>query len=350
MKRYSVGVLGATGAVGQRLVQLLEGHPWFTLTAVVASERSVNRPYGEAVSWQLESPVPAEAAPLMVKGLSPNLDCDLVLSALDPAVAGTAEEDFARSGYPVISNARNHRMDQDVPLLIPEVNWEHSAVIPHQRAWRKFSSGCLVTNPNCSTIGLALALKPLEDAFGVSEASVVTMQALSGAGLRGVGALAIHDNLIPHIAGEEEKLQTESLKILGSLRDQRFLPADLRISAQCNRVPVRDGHTEAVSVRLRSPATAEQIRQTFGAFTSEPQRLGLPSAPPHPVLLVDAIDRPQPRLDRDAANGMAVSVGNIRPCPVLDWKFTLVVHNAIRGAAGAALLNAELLLAQGYIR
>lgn len=349
MRNYRVAVLGATGAVGQRLVQLLAGHPWFTLTELVASERSAMRPYGEAVSWQLESPVPADAAPLLVKGMSTNLDCDLVFSALDPEVAGAAESDLARAGYPVISNARNHRMDQDVPLLVPEVNWEHAAVIPQQRALRQFSSGCLVTNPNCSTIGLALALKPLQDAFGLAAVSVVTMQALSGAGLSGVDALTIQDNLIPHIAGEEEKLETESLKVLGRLQEQSFIPADVQISAHCNRVAVRDGHTEAVSVRLQNPASAEDVRQSFRDFTAEPQRLGLPSAPPHPLLLLDAVDRPQPRLDRGAGGGMAVSIGQIRPCPVLNWKFTLVVHNAIRGAAGAALLNAELLVAQGYL-
>jgi aspartate-semialdehyde dehydrogenase len=194
-----------------------------------------------------------------------------------------------------------------------------------------------------------MALKPLQDAFGVSEVSVVTMQALSGAGLKGVAAMTIQDNVIPHVPGEEEKLESESLKILGGLQGERFVPADLRVSAQCNRVAVLDGHTEAVSVRLRTPATADQLHQAFSTFTSEPQRLRLPSAPPHPVLVVDGVDRPQPRLDRDVAKGMAVSVGHLRPCPVLDWKFTLVVHNAIRGAAGAALLNAELLVAQGYV-
>jgi aspartate-semialdehyde dehydrogenase len=349
MKRYRVGVLGATGAVGQRLVQLLEGHPWFSLTEVVASERSSGRPYGEAVSWRLGSRVPEEAARLVIKDLSPHLDCDLVLSALDSAVAGDAEESLATAGFPVISNARNHRMEDDVPLLIPEVNWEHTAVLPHQRALRHYSTGLLATNPNCSTIGLAMALKPLQDAFGVSEVSVVTMQALSGAGLKGVAAMTIQDNIIPHVPGEEEKLESESLKILGGLQGERFVPADLRVSAQCNRVAVLDGHTEAISVRLRTPATADQLRQAFSTFTSEPQRLRLPSAPPHPVLVVDGVDRPQPRLDRDVAKGMAVSVGHLRPCPVLDWKFTLVVHNAIRGAAGAALLNAELLVAQGYV-
>ncbi|HVB54456.1 MAG TPA: aspartate-semialdehyde dehydrogenase [Candidatus Acidoferrales bacterium] len=349
MKRFRVGVLGATGAVGQRLVQLLEDHPWFTVTEVVASERSAGRAYDEAVSWRLASRIPEEVAHLVVQPLSAELDCDLVLSALDSQVAGDAESALAAAGCPVISNARNHRLDEDVPLLIPEVNWEHAAVLRHQRALRHFTTGLLATNPNCSAIGLTLALKPLQDAFGVAEVSVVTMQALSGAGITGVAAMTILDNVIPYVAGEEEKIETESLKILGGLESERFVPADLRVSAQCNRVGVLDGHTEAVSVRLRTEATADQLRQAFAGFTSEPQRLQLPSAPPNPVLVVDGADRPQPQLDRGAAQGMAVSVGHLRPCPVLDWKFTLVVHNAIRGAAGAALLNAELLVAQGYI-
>jgi aspartate-semialdehyde dehydrogenase len=349
MKRYRVGVLGATGTVGQRLIQLLEGHPWFTLAEVVASPRSAGRAYVEAVPWRLESGIPEGAAKLVVKDLGADLDCDLLLSALDSTVAGEAEEHYASAGHPVVSNARNHRMENDVPLLIPEVNWEHAAMLTHQRALRQYSTGLIATNPNCSAIGLTMALKPLQDAFGVAEVSVVTLQALSGAGLEGVAAVAIQDNVIPHIAGEEEKLQTESLKILGGFNNHRFLPAELQVSAQCNRVPVLDGHTEAVSVRLRSAATSNQLHQALAAFTSEPQRLQLPSAPPHPVLVVEGVDRPQPRLDRGTAKGMAVSVGHIRPCQVLDWKFTLVVHNAIRGAAGAALLNAELLVAQGYV-
>jgi aspartate-semialdehyde dehydrogenase len=349
MKRYRVGVLGATGAVGQRLVQLLEGHPWFTLTELVASERSVGRPYREAVSWRLGTPVPEEAARMVVRPLAADLACDLVLSALDAKVAGEAEASLAAAGYPVISNARNHRMDEDVPLLIPEVNWQHAAVLTHQRALRHYTTGFIATNPNCSAIGLTLALKPLQDAFGLTEVSVVTMQALSGAGVDGVPAMTILDNVIPYVSGEEEKIETESLKILGGLEGEQFVPAKMRVSAQCNRVAVADGHTEAVSIRLADSATAKELGQAFANFTSEPQRLQLPSAPPHPVLVLDGDDRPQPRLDRDAELGMAVSVGHLRPCPVLDWKFTLVVHNAIRGAAGAALLNAELLVAQGYI-
>ncbi|MFZ0996501.1 MAG: aspartate-semialdehyde dehydrogenase [Candidatus Dormiibacterota bacterium] len=349
MSSYRVGVLGATGAVGQHLVRLLDGHPWFTLTEVVASTRSAGRTYADAVSWRMDTGIPESAARLAIKGIGEDLDCQLLFSALDAAVAGEAEQAYAKAGHPVVSNARNHRMENDVPLLIPEVNWEHASVLRHQRMRRQYSTGLIATNPNCSAIGLTMALKPLQDAFGISEVSVVTLQALSGAGLDGVAAVTIQDNVIPYIADEEEKLQAESLKILGGLEGNQFSPADLRISAQCNRVAVLDGHTEAVSLRLRSAATAQQLRMALAGFTSEPQRLQLPSAPPNPVVLVDGVDRPQPRLDRDTAKGMAVSIGHIRPCPVLEWKFTLVVHNAIRGAAGAALLNAELLVAQGYI-
>ncbi|MGH7642307.1 MAG: aspartate-semialdehyde dehydrogenase [Candidatus Dormibacteria bacterium] len=349
MRVFRVAVLGATGAVGQRLVQLLEGHPWFTVSEVVASERSAGRPYGKAVAWRLATPIPETVSHLTIRPLSQHLECDLVLSALDGEVAGDAEARLAKAGFPVISNARNHRFDDDVPLLIPEVNWEHAAMLQHQRARRGYTTGLLVTNPNCSAIGLALALKPLQDAFGLAAVSVVTMQAVSGAGISGVPGLSILDNVIPYVAGEEEKIESESLKILGGMEGGRFVPANLVISAQCNRVGVLDGHTEAVSVRLRSEADADQVRRALADFTSEPQRLQLPSSPPNPILVVDGVDRPQPRLDREAARGMAVSVGRLRPCSVLDWKFTLVVHNAIRGAAGAALLNAELLVSLGYI-
>lgn len=349
MERLRVGVLGATGIVGQWLMQLLDQHPWFTVSALVASGRSAGRLYQDAVSWRLETPIPESVSGITVQGLDESLECDLVISALESSVAGAAEERFAEQGFPVLSNARNHRMDADVPLLIPEVNWEHVRMIPLQRSRRGYESGFIVTNPNCSTVGLVMALKPLMDRFGISEVSVVTMQAISGAGLDGVAAGAIHDNVIPYVSAEEEKLETEPLKILGDLDGHGFSPAHFHLSAQCNRVPVLEGHTEAVSVRLRSPATQAEVSKALASFQSEPQRLDLPSAPAHPVLVSESVDRPQPRLDRSASRGMAVTVGHIRPCPVLDWKFTLVVHNVLRGAAGAALLNAELLAAQGYL-
>lgn len=336
--------------MGQRLVQLLEGHPWFELTDVVASERSAGRPYAEAASWRLSSPIPAAARRLPVKALGADLECQLALSALDAAVAGEAEACLAKAGLPVVSNARHHRMEADVPLIIPEVNWEHTRVLALQRSNRGWAEGLIATNPNCSAVGLTMVLKPLLDAFGVEQVQVVTMQALSGAGVGGVAGMAILDNLIPHIEGEEEKVEQEPLKILGELREGHFQPAQVEISAQCHRVAVLDGHTEAVSVRLTQTASLAEVRQALADFTSEPQRLGLPSAPVHPVVVLDQTDRPQPLLDRGAGGGMSVSVGRIRPCPILDWKFDLVVHNTIRGAAGAALLNAELLVAQGYLR
>ena len=349
VRTIRVGVLGATGAVGQRLVAMLERHPWFRLAEVVASDRSAGRPYSAAAGWRLESPLPEAARELVVKDLDDELECDLLLSALDASVAGVAEEMYARAGFPVISNSRNHRMDEDVPLLIPEVNWEHSAAIPGQRQRRGFGAGFMVTNPNCSTIGLVMALKPLQDAFGLAAVQVVTMQAISGAGLDGVSAGAIQDNVIPYIGGEEEKLEAEPLKILGAFDGSGFVAAEMTVSAQCNRVPVLDGHTESVSVRLARPASQREVEDALRGFTSEPQRLGLPSAPSRPILLSPEPDRPQPRLDRNAGSGMAVVVGRVRPCPVQDWKFTVLSHNMVRGAAGAALLNAELLAAEGFI-
>jgi aspartate-semialdehyde dehydrogenase len=349
MESYRIGVLGATGAVGQQLVWMLARHPWFTLTEVVASDRSAGRTYAEAVSWRLNSLVPAGAGALTVKSLKSELACDLLISALDADLAGRAEVEFARAGYPVVSNSSSHRMDDDVPLLIPEVNPEHLAMIDLQRRRRRYARGFIVTNPNCSTIGLTMALKPLHDAFGVTEVQVVTMQAISGAGLDGVPAGAIQDNVIPYIKGEEEKLESEPPKILGGIGKDRFLPAEISISAQCNRVAVLDGHTEAVSVRLRQTPSLEDVRAAIRGFRGVPQELGLPTGTAAPLLLAEAPDRPQPRLDRNAGEGMTVVVGRLRPCPVLDWKFTVLSHNMVRGAAGAALLNAELLVARGYV-
>ncbi len=344
-----MGVLGATGAVGQRLVAMLERHPWFTVAEVVASDRSAGKPYQEAANWRLESPLPEAVAQLVVKDLQTELDCDLLLSALDASVAGPAEAAYAQAGFPVVSNSSNHRMDPDVPLLIPEVNWEHGSALPWQQRQRGYQKGFILTNPNCSTIGLVLALKPLLDAFGVSAVQVVTMQAISGAGLDGVSAGAIQDNVIPHIGGEEEKLEMEPGKILGTFDGHGFVPAEIVVSAQCNRVAVLDGHTESVSVGLRRPASLSEVEEAIRTFTSEPQRIKLPTAPLPPLLLSSQPDRPQPRLDRNAGSGMAVVVGRVRPCPLLDWKFTVLSHNMVRGAAGAALLNAELLAAKGYL-
>ncbi len=348
-RKLRVGVLGATGAVGQRLVALLEDHPYFELAEVVASPRSQGRPYGQVVEWRLPSPLPPAAAQLLVRPLRPELDCQLVFSALDSAVAGAAEEEFAASGYPVVSNCRNHRMDADVPLVVPEVNPDHLQLLDAQRQGRGWSSGFILTNPNCSTIGAVMALKPLADSFGLRQVLVVTMQAISGAGHRGLDAHAVYDNVIPHIGGEEEKLESEPLKIMGRLSSGGVRPARFEISAQCNRVAVLDGHTESVFLRLERQATPADLEQAWRSFAGLPQKLGLPSAPARPLLVRSEPDRPQPRLDRDAERAMAVSLGRLRPWEPGGYKFSLVVHNAVRGAAGAALLNAELALATGRL-
>ncbi len=349
MTKYKVGILGATGAVGQRFVELLANHPWFEISEVAGSERSVGKRYEKAVNWRLDSPVPAGVKDLILKEPKPNLVCDFVFSGLEAAAAAWAEEEFARAGYPVISNTRTHRMDADVPLLIADVNPEHVAIIPFQQRKRGFTTGFLVTNPNCSAIGLALALKPLEDAFGIETVFVVTMQAISGAGYPGIPAADVTDNVIPFIAGEEEKLETEPQKILGRLQTDIFLPATMTVSAHCNRVPVLDGHLESVSVKLRRRASAAEAAEALRGYVSESQQIGLPSAPRHPVVVREENDRPQTRLDRNADRGMAVAVGRIRRCPILDLRFTLLSHNTIRGAAGTAILNAELLAVKGYL-
>lgn len=348
--RIPVAVLGATGSVGQRFVQLLEAHPWFRLAEVVASERSAGRSYGEAADWRLDTLLPSSAASLEVKPLGAELESRLVFSGLDSSVAGEAEDDYANRGVVVVTNARNHRMDADVPLLIPEINAEHLSAIDRQKK-RRGSNGYIVTNPNCSTIGLAMAIAPIERRFGIDQLHVTTMQAISGAGYAGVSSYAILDNVIPFIGGgEEEKIETEPRKILGRWESERFIDAPFRISAQVNRVPTIDGHLMTISLKLRDGgADLDAIRDAIRSFTGEPQRLGLPSAPKQPVHYADEQDRPQPRLDRDREDGMAVTVGRLRPCPLLDIRMVALVHNTIRGAAGAALLNAELLEARGML-
>jgi aspartate-semialdehyde dehydrogenase len=347
VKKIRVGILGATGAVGQRFVQLLEGHPWFEVTALAASDNSAGKQFGEAVRWKLSADVPAYARAMNVQPCQPALDCDLVFSGLPSDVAGPIEEDFARAGYVVSSNARNHRLDSDVPLLVPEINPDHLDILPMQRKKRGYGRGCLVTNPNCSTIHLVLALKPLQDAFGLEKVLVTTLQALSGAGYPGVPSLDIVDNVVPFIGGEEEKLESEPLKIMGSYTAEHFDPASFTVSAHCNRVATIDAHLECVSVSLARHAPLQEVSQTLAAFSALPQKLSLPSAPTHPVVVRSEPDRPQPRLDRDTEKGMATVVGRLRPCNILDYRFVLLGHNTIRGAAGAAILNAELMLARG---
>jgi len=348
-KKLRAGVLGATGMVGQRLVSLLADHPWFELAEVAASERSSGKTYAEAVRWHLDVPIPAGAGDLVVKGLNPTLECDFVFSALDSSVAGSAEEDFARAGYPVVSNSRNHRMDPDVPLLIPEVNAAHVDAIPLQQKNRGYDTGFIVTNPNCSTAGLVLVLKPLADAFGLEKIFVVTMQAISGAGYPGVASVDIQGNVVPFISGEEEKMEAEPQKLLGKWNGERFVDAGLGISAHCNRVPVLDGHLECISVSLKKIASLREVREALRDFQVSSELAALPSALRNPVIVLDEQDRPQPRRDVNAGNGMAAVVGRVRECPLLDVKLTLLSHNLVRGAAGAALLNAELLAARGFL-
>src|SRR5215469_2116738 len=349
-KKWRAGVLGATGIVGQRLVKLLAEHPWFELTEVAASERSSGKTYVEAVRWHLETPVPAGARDLLVKGVEPTLNCDFVFSALDSSVAGPVEDGFARTGYPVVSNSKNHRMDADVPLLIPEVNSSHLDAIPVQQKNRGYDTGFIVTNPNCSTAGLVLVLKPLADAFGLERIFVVTLQAISGAGYPGVASMDIQGNVVPFISGEEEKMESEPQKLLGKWDGTRFIEAGLGISAHCNRVPVLDGHLECVSLGLKKIASLAEVREALQTFEVDQELAALPTALRHPVVVVDEENRPQPRRDVDAGAGMAAVVGRIRECPLHDVKLTLLSHNLLRGAAGAALLNAELLAARGFIK
>jgi aspartate-semialdehyde dehydrogenase len=348
-ERIPVAILGATGSVGQRFIQLLERHPWFRVHEVVASDRSAGKPYAAAADWRLDSEIPREVAALTVKNLGAELESRLLFSGLDSSVAGDAEDDYANRGCAVISNSKNHRMAADVPLMIPEINADHAAAIEVQRR-RRGSKGYVVTNPNCSVMGLAIALAPLERSFGVASVHVTTMQAISGAGYAGVPSYAILDNVIPYIGGaEEEKIETEPRKILGSWRDGRFHDAPIAISAQVNRVPTIDGHLMTVSVGLRTESAIGDIRTALESFRGSPQQLGLPTAPARPIHYLDAADRPQPRLDRERENGMAVSVGRLRPCPIQHYRFVALVHNTVRGAAGAAILNAELLEAEGLL-
>ncbi len=346
--KIAVGVLGATGAVGQKFIKLLENHPWFEVSEVAASERSAGRPYQDAVAWKQTTPIPGSVGRLEVRPCAPGLKCHVVFSGLDAAVAGPVEEVFAQAGYVVLSNSRNHRLDEDVPLVIPEVNPDHMGLVPIQRQNRK-ARGYIVTNSNCSTMFLAMALAPLHKAVGVEKVIVTTMQAISGAGYPGVASLDILGNVIPHIGGEEEKMEIETRKILGRYNGRSIDLADFAVSAQCNRVPVEDGHTESVSVKLSHSIAPGEIVTLMREFSGPPQSLKLPSAPERPILVMEENDRPQPRFDVNRAHGMATLVGRIRPCPVLDFKFTVLGHNTIRGAAGASILNAEFLKAQGLL-
>jgi aspartate-semialdehyde dehydrogenase len=348
MKR-KVAILGATGAVGQRFIQLLQEHPWFQIEVLAASERSAGKRYGQACNWVMESNLPKEIAEMTVADANVNAvekagDVDFVFSALPGDLAGPIESEFAAL-YPVFSKASAHRMESDVPLLIPEVNPEHIALIPIQkrlRGWKGFIS----TDPNCSTIQLALSLKPLMS-FGLKQVVVSTMQALSGAGYPGVPALDIIDNVVPYIGKEEEKMESEPLKILGTFDGNTVRNANFQISASCNRVHVKDGHLEAVFVKLDSNPSVEKIEEAFASFRGEPQELKLPSAPEHPIVVRKEPNRPQPRFDRDEGKGMSVVVGRARKDSIMTMKYICLGHNTIRGAAGAGILSAELTVARG---
>jgi aspartate-semialdehyde dehydrogenase len=345
--RIEVGILGATGMVGQKFIAFLQGHPWFDITWLGASDRSAGKPYREATHWRLDGVMPAAVRDMHVEECKPGNAPRLVFSSMDASVATEIEQAFARAGHVVVSNSRNHRMEPDVPLLIPEINPNHLKIIPlqqRQRGWK----GQIATNPNCSTMALALALAPLKQ-FGIMRVMATTMQALSGAGYPGVASLDINGNVIPFIAGEEEKMQRETQKILGDFTGDSIRPLAAKVSAQCNRVPVVDGHMVATSVELeRKPGVAELI-QAMESFSSLPQERKLPSAPPRPLMYMTEHDRPQPRRDVERERGMTVFVGRMRECPVLDYKFMALGHNTVRGAAGAAVLNAELMYSEGLL-
>lgn len=349
MPAIKVAVLGATGTVGQRFVQLLQGHPWFEIRALTGSERSAGRTYGETCRWVLDTDMPESVRDMPVLGSEDALDTPLVFSALPSSVAGPIEERLAAQGHIVCSNASNHRMAPDVPLLIPEVNPDHLGLIEIQRKRRGWS-GAIVTNPNCTATPVTMALRPLHDAFGVTRTLIVSMQALSGAGYPGVPSFDAVDNVVPFIGGEEAKVESEPLKMLGTLGQAQVDPAGFIISAQCNRVPVLDGHLECVSVALGRAADIAEVIAAMRAFRALPQELNLPSAPPQPLIVRDEPDRPQIRRDRNAGNGMATTVGRVRACPLLGYKFVALAHNTIRGAAGGSILNAELMVAQGVLR
>lgn len=335
-----MAVLGATGTVGQRFIQLLEHHPWFEVSEVLASEQSSGKAYADAIGsrWKLPTSIPMATARLTVKKPGDTLRSKILFSSLDASVAGEVETHYAKAGHFVSTNARNHRMDSDVPLVIPEVNRDHLALLERQG----FKGGGIVTNPNCSTIVLAMALAPLHRAFGVEQVVVTTFQAASGAGYPGVPSLDILGNVVPYIPGEEGKMESETHKILGRLGAKGIEPADFAVSAHCHRVAVLDGHLVAVSVKFKRRPTRKQILAALAAFRPL-AKLALPSAPEEPIVVREEDDRPQPRLDADRAGGMGVTLGRLRPCSVLDWKFDAVAHNVVRGAAGAAILNAEIL-------
>jgi len=344
--RIEVGILGATGMVGQHFIKFLQGHPWFDLKWLGASDRSAGKRYRDAMTWHL-GVVPESVAGMTVEDSKPGNAPRLLFSAMDASVATEIEQAFARAGHVVVSNSRNHRMDADVPLLVPEINPDHLKLVPGQQRTRGWK-GQIVTNPNCSTIVLTMGLAPLKQ-FGITKIVATTLQAVSGAGYPGVASMDILGNVVPFIGGEEEKMQEETQKILGAFKGDHVEPLAARVSAHCNRVPVVDGHTVTVSVEFSAKPGEADIRAAFDSFSAVPQQRNLPSAPPRPVIYMEEANRPQPRKDAERERGMAAFVGRLRACPVLDYKFVALGHNTVRGAAGAAVLNAELMHSEGML-
>lgn len=344
--RIEVGILGATGMVGQHFIKFLQGHPWFDLTWLGASDRSAGKKYRDAMTWHLGA-LPEYVADVIVEDSKPGNAPRLLFSAMDASVATEIERAFAQAGHVVVSNSRNHRMERDVPLLVPEINPDHLQLVPGQQRARGWK-GQIVTNPNCSTIVLTMGLAPLKQ-FGITKIVATTLQAISGAGYPGVASMDIMGNVIPYIGMEEEKMEMETQKILGAFAGDHIDPLPAKMSAHCNRVPVVDGHTVTVSVELSSKPAEADLRHAIDSFTALPQKRELPSAPKQPVIYMSESNRPQPRKDAERERGMAAFVGRLRPCPVLDYKFVALGHNTIRGAAGAAVLNAELMASEGML-
>jgi aspartate-semialdehyde dehydrogenase len=342
-QKIAAGILGCTGVVGQKFIALLEHHPWFKITELAASERSAGKNYAEQVKWHEATPIPKDISHLPIKKCTDQLNAKILFSGLDSSVAGEIEIHYAKQGHCIISNSKNHRMNADIPLVIPEINSGHFELIKQQPSFK--SGGCIVTNPNCSAIVLALALYPIYRKFELTKIIAATMQAISGAGYPGIPALDILGNVIPHIEDEEEKIQTELLKIYGEHENGQITLADCQISAMCNRVPVYNGHTIAISFATKNKAAKEELISTYQNYP----RLNLPSSPAEVVRYLDDVSRPQPALDINTGNGMTVSIGNLRPCNILNWKLTAFGHNTIRGAAGAAILNAEYLVREKLI-
>jgi aspartate-semialdehyde dehydrogenase len=345
--RIEVGILGATGMVGQHFINFLQGHPWFDLTWLGASDRSAGKKHGDASTWHLGGVTPEKVANMVVQESKPGNAPKLLFSAMDASVATEIERAFAEAGHIVVSNSRNHRMEKDVPLLVPEVNPDHLQLLAAQmkhRGWK----GRIVTNPNCSTVVLTMALAPLKQ-YGIQKVIATTMQAISGAGYPGVSSIDINANVVPFIGNEEEKMQEETQKILGDFSGDHIVPLQASVSAHCNRVPVLDGHTVTVSVDLKAKPSLDEVRHAMETFTSTPQHRSLPSAPKHPIQYMTQKDRPQPRKDVERDRGMACFIGRLRECNVFGYKFVALGHNTVRGAAGAAVLNAELMHSEGFL-